>query len=81
MTLIGGRIGYLLAGAVLVETVFGWPGLGQLIVSASLNRDYPLVLGLFLCISAITLVANLITDLLYPWIDPRIRLGVRVGAG
>jgi len=81
VTLIGSRIGYLLAGAVLVETVFGWPGLGQLIVSASLNRDYPLVLGLFLCISAITLVANLITDLLYPWIDPRIRLGVRVGAG
>lgn len=81
VTLIGGRIAYLLAGAVLVETVFGWPGLGQLIVAASLNRDYPLVLGLFLCISALTLLANLVTDLLYPWIDPRIRLGARAGAG
>ena len=72
VTLIGGRIGYLLAGAVLVETVFGWPGLGRLVVAASLNRDYPLLLGLFLCISAVTLTANLVTDLLYPLIDPRI---------
>ncbi|GAC1346892.1 MAG: ABC transporter permease [Acetobacteraceae bacterium] len=81
VTLIGGRVAALLAGAVLVETVFGWPGLGQLIVAASLNRDYPLVLGLFLCISGLTLLANLVTDLLYPWIDPRIRLGSRAGAG
>ncbi len=80
VTLIGGRIAYLFAGAVLVETVFGWSGLGRLVVSASLNRDYPLVLGLFLCISAMTLLANLVTDLLYPWIDPRIRLGERAAA-
>ena len=76
ITLIGGRIGTLFASAVLVETVFGWPGLGRLIVAASLNRDYPLLLGLFLCISAMTMIANLLTDLLYPLVDPRIRLGV-----
>ena len=75
VTIIGGRIGFLFAGAVLVETVFAWPGLGRLIVSASLNRDYPLLLGLFLCISAMTLIANLVTDILYPVIDPRIRQG------
>lgn len=80
VTLIGGRIGYLLAGAVLVETVFGWPGLGRLVVSASLNRDYPLLLGLFLCISAMTLIANLLTDLLCPLIDPRIRQGEHAAA-
>jgi peptide/nickel transport system permease protein len=75
VTVIGGRIGFIFAGAVLVETVFSWPGLGRLVVSASLNRDYPLLLGLFLCISAMTLIANLVTDLLYPVIDPRIRQG------
>lgn len=75
VTVIGGRIGFIFAGAVLVETVFGWPGLGRLVVSASLNRDYPLLLGLFLCISAMTLIANLVTDLLYPVIDPRIQQG------
>jgi len=75
VTVIGGRIGFIVAGAVLVETVFGWPGLGRLVISASLNRDYPLLLGLFLCVSAMTLVANLVTDVLYPLIDPRIRQG------
>src|SRR5690606_24309850 len=55
VTVIGGRAGFLLAGAVLTETVFAWPGLGRLVVSASLNRDYPLVLGLFVCISLVVL--------------------------
>jgi peptide/nickel transport system permease protein len=73
VTVIGGRIGFLFTGAVLTETVFAWPGLGRLIVSASLNRDYPLVLGLFLCISAAVLLANLATDIIYAILDPRIR--------
>lgn len=73
VTVIGGRVGFLLAGAVLTETVFAWPGLGRLVVSASLNRDYPLVLGLFICISLVVLLANLVTDLVYAWLDPRIR--------
>ena len=75
VTIIGGRIGFIFAGAVLVETVFAWPGLGRLVVSASLNRDYPVLLGLFLCISAMTLIVNLVTDFLYPVIDRRIRQG------
>jgi peptide/nickel transport system permease protein len=75
ITVIGGRIGFIFAGAVLVETVFAWPGLGRLVVLASLNRDYPLLLGLFLCISAMTLLANMVTDLLYSVIDPRVRQG------
>ena len=73
VTVIGGRIGFLFAGAVLTETVFAWPGLGRLVLSASLNRDHPLILGLFLFISLAVLLSNLITDLLYAWLDPRIR--------
>lgn len=73
VTVIGNRIGFLFAGAVLTETVFAWPGLGRLVISASLNRDHPLILGLFLFISVTVLLANLITDLVYAWLDPRIR--------
>jgi peptide/nickel transport system permease protein len=57
----------------LTETVFAWPGLGRLVISASLNRDHPLILGLFLFISLTVLLANLVTDLVYAWLDPRIR--------
>ena len=72
VTVIGGRIGFLFAGAVLTETVFAWPGLGRLVVSASINRDQPLILGLFLFISLAVLLANLITDMVYAKLDPRI---------
>jgi peptide/nickel transport system permease protein len=72
-TVIGGRIAFLIAGAVLTETVFAWPGLGRLILTASLNRDYPMILGLFLFISLAVLLANLLTDLIYAILDPRIR--------
>jgi peptide/nickel transport system permease protein len=73
VTVIGGRIAFLIAGAVLTETVFAWPGLGRLILTASLNRDYPLILGLFLFISLAVLLANLVTDFIYAALDPRIR--------
>ena len=73
VTVIGGRIGFLFAGAVLTETVFAWPGLGRLVISASLNRDHPLILGLFLFISLAVLLSNLVTDMIYAWLDPRIR--------
>ncbi len=73
VTVIGGRVGFLFAGAVLTETVFAWPGLGRLVVSASFNRDHPLILGLFLFISLAVLLANLVTDLVYALLDPRIR--------
>jgi peptide/nickel transport system permease protein len=72
-TLIGARIGFLLSGAVLVETVFSWPGLGSILTLAAKSGDSPLVLGVVLVIAACVLTANLLTDLLYGWIDPRAR--------
>jgi peptide/nickel transport system permease protein len=62
-----------LSGAVLVEVVFAWPGLGRLLLSSLLARDYPILLGMFLLISLAVVLANLVTDLVYAWLDPRIR--------
>lgn len=73
VTVIGGRVGSLFSGAVLVETVFGWPGMGRLLVQASENRDHPVLLGLILVVAFSVVIANLLTDLVYAWIDPRIR--------
>lgn len=73
VTIIGGRVGFLLSGAVLVEVVFAWPGLGRLLLSAAQTRDYPVVLGMFLLVAFSVVVANLITDLVYARIDPRVR--------
>jgi peptide/nickel transport system permease protein len=73
VTVIGGRIGMIVTGAVLVETVFAWPGLGQLMLSSIQTRDVPLLLGLFLLVSAAVILANLLTDLAYAWLDPRVR--------
>lgn len=72
-TVIGGRIGHLLAGAVVIEVVFGWPGIGRLLLTAMQTRDHPLLLGLFLMIAFSVVVANLLTDLLYALLDPRIQ--------
>jgi ABC-type dipeptide/oligopeptide/nickel transport system permease component len=73
VTVIGTRVGTLFSGAVLVETVFGWPGLGGLLLSAAQNRDHPVMLGLVLLVAFSVVLANLLTDLTYAWIDPRIR--------
>jgi peptide/nickel transport system permease protein len=73
VTVIGLEVGSLLGGAVLTETVFAWPGLGQLTVLAIDNRDYPLVQGIVLFFVTIFLGMNLVVDLLYAVIDPRIR--------
>jgi peptide/nickel transport system permease protein len=73
VTIIGARLGALFSGAVVIETVFSWPGLGSLIVSSSQTRDRPVLLGLVLLVGFSVVVANLVTDLLYGWIDPRIR--------
>jgi peptide/nickel transport system permease protein len=72
-TVIGLEVGSLLGGAVVTETVFAWPGLGQLTVLAIDNRDYPLVQGIVLFFVTIFLVVNLVVDLTYAVIDPRIR--------
>jgi peptide/nickel transport system permease protein len=72
-TVIGSRIGMVFTGAVLVETVFAWPGLGQLLLASVRTRDVPVLLGLFVLVSVAVIIANLLTDLAYAWLDPRIR--------
>jgi len=74
VTVIGSRIGTLLSGAVVIEAAFGWPGLGSVLVAAADNSDRQMMLGLVLVVAAGVLVANLVTDLLYGWIDPRVRV-------
>jgi peptide/nickel transport system permease protein len=73
VTVIGLNFGLLLAGAILTETVFSWPGVGRLVVEAVYERDYPLVVGCILIFAIIFVVVNLITDILYTYIDPRIK--------
>ena len=74
VTTIGTHFGTLLSGAVLTEIIFAWPGLGRLLFDATLTRDYPLLMALFVMASISIIVANLITDLAYAALDPRIRL-------
>jgi len=74
VTALGGHVGVLLTGAALTETVFAWPGLGRLLLDAALKRDYPLLMAIFLLVSVVVVVANLLTDLLYTTLDPRVRL-------
>jgi peptide/nickel transport system permease protein/oligopeptide transport system permease protein len=73
VTITGLLFGGLLEGAVIVETVFAWPGIGQLVVSSILARDYPVVQGAVLLIAVVFILINLLVDLLYGVIDPRIR--------
>jgi peptide/nickel transport system permease protein len=75
ISVIGLRLGALLGGAVLTETIFDWPGLGQLVVTAMLQRDIPLVQGVVLVFALLYALTNLAVDLLYMVIDPRVRLG------
>lgn len=77
VTMIGLNVGQLVAGAVLTETVFAWPGLGRLIFDAILHRDYPVMLGGLLVVSTCVVMGNLLADLAYAVIDPRIRLESR----
>jgi peptide/nickel transport system permease protein len=72
VTLIGVQIGSLLGGAVVTETIFAWPGIGRLVIQAIYNRDFLLVQGVVLFFALIRVTINLLTDVLYVWIDPRI---------
>lgn len=74
LTILGLQFGVLLAGAIITETIFSWPGLGRLVVQGIQSRDYPLVQGCILVISMTYVMVNLLTDLVYGWVDPRIRL-------
>ena len=72
ITIAGIQLGQLVGGSILVETVFAWPGIGRLAFDALLARDYQILLGVFLVTSVMVLVFNLLTDLLYALIDPRV---------
>ena len=72
-TLIAINLGFVIAGAITVEVVFNWPGLGTLTVQALETRDYPLLQGIFLLLSVSVVLANLVADLLYQFLDPRVK--------
>jgi peptide/nickel transport system permease protein len=75
VTVVGLQFGYILGGAIVIETVFTWPGVGLFTMQAILNRDYPVVqASVFILATAVVLI-NLTVDLLYVWLDPRIRVG------
>ena len=74
VTVVGLQFGFILGGAVVIETVFTWPGVGLFTIQAILNRDYPVVqASVFILATAVVLI-NLVVDLLYVWLDPRIRV-------
>ena len=73
ITVVGLQIGLLLGGAILTETVFSWPGMGTLTVSAIQSRDYPVIQGSVLVLAGLFVIVNLLVDLSYAWLDPRIK--------
>lgn len=77
VTVVGLQFGNLFAGAVLVETVYSWPGMGRLVFDSILRRDYPTLMAVLFFSAVIVIAANIITDLVYRLIDPRLRTGAR----
>ena len=75
VTLTGINVGFAIAGVIEAETVFSWPGIGRLVYDAVLKRDYPLLQGVFLVFAVSVVLANLVIDLIYGFIDPRIKVG------
>jgi peptide/nickel transport system permease protein len=75
ITVMGNAIGYLLGGSIVTETVFRLPGVGNLIITGVFRRDYPVIQGIVLTIVVVRILVNLIVDLLYSYLDPRIRYG------
>ena len=73
------NLGFIVAGATVVETLFSWPGMGLLTYNAILNQDYPLLQGVFLVTSAAVIAANLLADLAYVYLDPRVRMELSDG--
>jgi peptide/nickel transport system permease protein len=73
VTIVGLQVGFLLSGAILTETIFSWPGVGRWVFEAILNRDYPIVQGMTLVVACIFVAVNLLVDILYAALDPRIR--------
>ena len=75
LTIIGLQFGALLGGAFITEVIFSWPGVGQLAVNSILQRDFPVVQGTVLLVTVAFVLANLLVDIAYAWVDPRIRYG------
>src|SRR5436305_7752016 len=75
VTVIGLQFGFILGGAVVIETIFTWPGVGLFTIQAILNRDYPVVQASVFVLATAVVLINLTVDLLYVWLDPRIRVG------
>jgi len=75
VTLIGSTVGIAIGGAVFIESVFNWPGMGLLMVTAVRARDYPVIMGAALVVGAFVILLNLLTDLAYAVVDPRIQVG------
>ncbi len=73
MTIIGFRFGYLLGGSVIIEQIFGLPGMGRLTLDAIIQRDYPQIQANVLLVAVVMVLMNLIVDVSYAWFDPRIR--------
>jgi ABC-type dipeptide/oligopeptide/nickel transport system permease component len=73
VTILGLQLGAVLTGTIITETIFAWPGVGRLLIQAINFRDYPLVQGCILLIAVTYVTMNLIVDVLYAWLDPRIR--------
>ncbi len=73
VTVIGYNYAFILAGSALVETVFGWPGVGRLLFDAILQRDTPVLLGVLVLVSTTVVIVNLLTDVVYAYLDPRVR--------
>ncbi len=74
VTLIGASVPALIGGAIFIESIFGWPGVGRLLLSGVEARDYPVIIGVTFVLAVVTLLANLLTDVTYALVDPRIRL-------
>jgi peptide/nickel transport system permease protein len=75
VTVLGLQVGAVLTGAVITETIFAWPGVGRLLIQSIGFRDYPLVQGCVLLIAVTYVSMNLLTDMVYAYLDPRIRVG------
>ena len=76
-TLFALALGSLVAGVLLIEAAFSWPGVGLVVYKAVTSRDYPMLEGAFLVFTTIVILANLAADLIYRWLDPRVRVGGR----
>ena len=74
VTVMGTMLGFLLSGAIIIERVFAWPGLGRMMIDAISFRDYPVIQGFVIFAGTVFILVNLAVDVSYTWIDPRIRL-------